>query len=510
MAQDERANPACGKLGGTLRVLYAEEPKNLHPQIDSGTEGLYVQRQIRDGLMNIDGNGKIVPGLAARMERPDDVTYIFHLRKGVSFHDGTPFDADDVIWTYRRLMGEFPTLPSTQATRFKGAIKSIQKLDQYTVKIVLTRPWDDFLTIMAYDKYQDIMSRAAEEKWGRDYGQKAAVGTGPFKFKEWVKGDRLVLVRNENYWGPRACLDQIVFKAIPEDTTRLLAFRTGKVDVLYDPPLSEIAKLSDRRVYNIQAVDSGDLKLMYFNTTRPPFTNKQVRQALYYAIDRKAIADTVYYGWATVAQGIFPPWHWAYDPKENFFPYNPARAHELLQVAGYNPSNPLKFEIITTNASDLVDTATLIQNQLQQVGIQASVISMDKSAHVARTWPVGGTANPAFQASVYRFKFHYSTSDYAWRVYSSRTALNLFGYNQAGGAQNQEVDRMLDEAQQTVDRPKATVLYRRLSKLITDDAPVIRLVWQKNVNVSLTYVRNLGITVLNFMPLRDVWLARSR
>ncbi len=499
--------PTGPKKGGTLHVAFAEWPKNLHPQIDSGTEGCYVQVNITDSLVNIDKDGNFIPGLAKEMpERPDDVTYIFHLREGVKFHNGTDFDADDVLWTFDRLLGKFEDQKSTQAPRFQAAVESVEALDQYTVKITLKKPWDDFLPMMAADKYMDIVSKEAFEELGEDYGLKGAVGTGPFKFKEWVKDDHITLVRNEDYWGEPAYLDAIVYKAIPEESTRIISFLTGEIDLLMEPPWKDVADLLKDPAVQIQEHDSGDEKVFYLNTTQPPFDDKKVRQAVFYAIDRQAIMDTVYYGYAPKGQGIFPPWHWAYDPDADFYPYSPDKAKEMLAEAGYTEANPLEFEIVTTSATEHIDMVTMIQAQLAEIGVNVTVNAMEKPAWVAKTWPKEGTANPGYQASVYRLKFGIPTTDFSWRMYHSSSSLDLFGYNQPGGHQHPEVEQMLDDAWVITDREEAIEAYREISELITDDALCLILGWLKNVNLSHDYVKGLGIFIRDDWPLQEVWL----
>lgn len=501
------AGAGSPKKGGTLRVVYAEEPKNIHTQIDSGTEGVYVGKQIYDGLVNIDPEGNIVPGLAVDLpEQPDEVTYVFKLREGVKFHNGKPFTADDVLWTFDRLLGKFPDLQSTQASRFQGMIESVEKIDDYQVKFTLKVPSPDFLIMMAGDKYMCIMQKDAELEAGQEYGQTVVVGTGPFKFKEWVKGDHLTLVRNEDYWGEPAYVDEIVYKAIPEESTRMAALAAGEIDVLLAPALKDVPKYEDNPDFVVLTADGGNLKRMVFNTTREPFTDKRVRQALYYAINREEIVDAIYFGYASVGQGILPPWNPANDPDQTYYPYDPDKARQLLSEAGYGDGRPLEFEIVTSDATEYVDLSTLIQAQLEQVGVRASVLPLDKSAFTAKTFSQQGTANPGFQAYVYRLIYGFPTSDYGWRTYHPDSALNASGYNQPGGAENPEVPPLLTEAAQTLDVDKAKELYSRLSDLIREDATDILLAIQKNVIVTRAAVKDMGITLISNMPLKGVWL----
>jgi len=497
------------KKGGMLHVVFAEEPVNLHPQIQSGTEGWYVEKQIYDSMVNIDGNGKIVPGLATDLpEQPDDRTYIFHLRQNVTFHNGKPFTADDVVWTFDRLVGKFSNLQSTQADRFKSHLAQVDKLDTYTVKITLSQPWTDFLSLMASDKYMSITQRDAEEANPKEYGQSVTVGTGPFMFKEWVKGDHLTLVRNDKYWGTPAYPDQIVYKAIPEDATRMSALGAGETDILFDPALKDVKQYGGNAKFRVQAVDGGNMKLLAFNTSRAPFTDRRVRQAILYALDRQEIVDSIYYSYAAVGQDLLPPWNPAHDPGKTYYPYDLEQAKKLLSDAGYGQSKPLEFEIVTTAVTEFTDLATLIQAQLQRVGVKVTVTALDKSAYYTKTFPQQGKANSNYQASIYRLKYGFVTEDYTYRTYHPSSTINIAGYNQPGGAQNPEVLTLLDHAGTITDSRQQKETYGKLSDLINEDAPMFCLAWQKTVSIIRAPVQNFTTLVLDVMPLKDVWLAQ--
>jgi len=504
------AVPATGpKKGGVLHISLNNWPKVLHPVHDSGTEGLYVQKQIRDGLYNVGEDGQMTPGLAVGHEQPDDVTYIFHLREGVKFHDGSDFTADDVIWTLDLLRGQTP-IKSTHAAWAEPAIASYEALDDYTVKVVLSEPWIDFIPMMWADKNMSITKKDYVLKLGDDFGHKGDMGTGPFMFKEWVKGERLVLERNPNYWGAgdtgMPYVDEIEYRAIGEGSTNILSFLTGETDIMLDPPLKDVTPLQGQEGVRVQHVPAGDEKYMELNTTIPPFDNKKVRQAIHYGIDRQTIMDVVYYGWAVPSQGTVPPQHWAYPKDADFYPYDPDKAASMLAEEGYTKDNPLEFEILTVNVTEYVDIATLIQNQMGQIGVVVTVTPMEKSGWVSKVWPVEGTANPAFQASVYRSKGHVVTTNYTFRRYHSTGNLNSVGLNQPGGAQRPELDDILQQAWGEMDQAKARELYLQANEILMDEAVYVSLGWQENINVSYEYVKDLPIFMQDTMPLRGVWL----
>lgn len=500
------ANQQDPKSGGTLRVVYAEEPKNLNLRIDSGTEGVMVLMQIYDGLLNFGPNGEVVPGLATGLpEQSDETTYIFKLREGVTFHDGKPFTADDVVWTVDRLLGNFPDLVSSQAARFGSQIENAEKIDDYTVQFNLKHPWADFISLIVGDKSLRIEQKNPDRENNDAYDESLPVGTGPFRFKEWVVGDHLTLERNDDYWDEAAFVDEVVYRAIPEEATRMNALQAGEIDILLVPALKDLESLSENPNFDVLAAEGGNRKYLGFNTTKEPFTDKKVRQAISYAIDRQEIVDGIYYGYATVAQGILPPWSEASNSDQTFYPYDPEKAQELLAEAGYD-GEELEFEIVTTNATEYVDLSTLIASQLERVGITASILPLDKSAFTERTFQQDGSANPGYQASVYRLIFGYSLTDYGWRIYHPDSVLNGYGYNQPGGAQNEAVLPLLDETTQTLEAEKQRELYSKVSELILDDAPDVIIAWQKNVLVSRAEVKDLGIGAVHYMPFRQVWL----
>lgn len=490
------------KDGGTLNIAIAEDPKALDTLRDPGTEGDYVLEQIAEGLLHLTDEGEIVPELAESMpEIPDDTTYIFKLREGVKFHNGTELDAEDVKWSFDTVLDE--ESGSAMYAWYGQYLDNVEVLDKYTVQFNMKRPWPDFLGVLATKVYGYIKSPEAFDEYGEDYGTKAVVGTGPFKFVEWVRGDHITLERNPDYWDPEGVphLERVVFKPITEASTRLIGFRAGELDVLFGVPFKDVDDLREDPDVEVEAHEGATIVQLITNTRDPVFKDKRVRQALSLAVDRAAIRDIVFSGLATVADSNFPSWHWAHMDDLEPFEYSPDKAKELLAEAGYDESNPLKFKLTTTAVTEFVDTAVLVQSQLAEIGVEAEIEQIEKSA-------LGNlfSSPDLWQVLLYRFILGLPTADYTWRTHNSQSALDIPYYNKEGGYQHPEVDELLDEADTTVDQERAEELLHEISLALREDMPYVPLVWLPTITAYHGYVEELPVYVWYQVNLNDVWL----
>lgn len=496
---DEQPTQDSGpKRGGILKVAYAEEPRTFDPLADPGAEGSWVRHQVHEGLMDLDENGEVVPALAQSYDNPDPLTFVFHLRQGVKFHDGADLNADAVVFNFQRAMSK--DLGAVQQSMYNEYIAEVAAVDPSTVRVTLKKPWPDFFIILATKGYTDIHSPAAVEQWGKDYGTKALVGTGPFKFKDWVKGDVIRLERNDSYWREGIpYLDGIEYRLIPEESTRLLAFKTGQVDVMFNVPFKDAAGLQQDAKYTVGSHGAGAAQELWLNTAAPPFNNPLVRQAIDAAIDKEAIARDIFYGFAEPARSIFPKWHWAHWA-EGKLPYNPDQAKQLLQQAGYSDSNPLKFTIITVPIAPYNDQAVVIQSQLSAIGVKADIQTMDKSALSQKTQKLD------YEAAMYRLVWDPPTLDYSWRPYGAESALNRMAYNKAGGAQNPEVEAKLKEAVTLTDRDRASQLFHEVDAGLAADVPKVKVAFVDNVVAMQSHVKGFHTWVTNVIPFYATWL----
>ncbi len=498
------------KRGGTLTILLAEEVKGLNNLADSGTEGEYPLEQITEALVQATMDRQLVPGLATSWEvSQDGLEYTFHLRQGVKFHDGTPFDAEAAKWYMDKIIEP----NSYSGGKWAPYIKKNDIVDANTIKITLQQPWYDFLNELAFDEDMNPQSKTAMDKLGNDYGFKGAVGTGPFMFDHWTRGQELVLVRNPNYWGKDAqgnqlpYLDKIVYRAVLEDSVKMMQLTTKNADAIFNVPFNNVKALKIDPNIVVDSVPAGTVHYLGFATENPVFNNVKVRQALCYAIDRKAIVDTIFAGQAAVGNGIFPPVLFVAKNDQVVYDYNPDKAKALLNEAGYNASKPLKFAMLTSNASLYQDEAVLVQSQLKKVGVQADIQALEKAALSTYTSGTAPDAKEKRQAFLYRYGYDGTfINDYTYRSFFSTGSLNNFGYNKPGGFMNPAVDKLMVDTLLLMDKDKIKENNQKLNDMLLQDAPWCWIAFQNNINAWESYVKGIKTWTLDLMPMKEVWL----
>lgn len=386
--------------GGTLIFAQSADAGTLDPALETSANSLAPATHILEGLTDFEaGSTTPIPSLATSWDVTDDgLEWTFHLREGVTFQDGTPFNADAVVFNFERWWDT--SNPYNKGADqfiywdymfqgFKGdensVLANVEKVDDMTVKLTLNRPNASLLNTLAMENFR-FASPAAVEEQGDNYGtaEGKAVGTGPFMVKEWVKEDHLTLARNDNYWGEMPTLDEIVYRVIPDTSAAFLALQAGEIDMISlwaSPSPDEIAQAQADP--NIQVVYNPAFNVGYLglNLYKDWLQNINVRLAISYAIDKQAIIDALYPGDAEPAKEFQPPSLWGFNEDIEDYPYDPAKAKEYLDQAiaeGVQIPDPAIFYVMPVSRAyypQPQQTGELIQSMLADIGINAEIQS---------------------------------------------------------------------------------------------------------------------------------------
>jgi peptide/nickel transport system substrate-binding protein len=331
------------------------------------------------------------------------------------------------------------------------------------------------------------------------------VGTGPFKFAEWAQGDRIVIERFEDYWQEGIpYLDKVVFKIVPEESTALMQLRLGEVHIMEDVSRKDIATLEEDENVEVKLVTGIQHEQIYLNTARPPFDDIRVRRALAHAIDRQAIIEGVFEGYADESVGPYHTWFWTHNPEwKQPYPYDPEKAKKLLEEAGYGPNNPLKFELIATNQDMFVDQSVMVQAFMADVGAEVEVTPIDKSTLFDRVY-----VRKAFEGKPEMFAgaledWGSSVSDpeaAAERLFTSDSGSNKCFYN------NPEIDKLFAEVNLTTDMAGQREIYYKTEEIIANDVPTIWICNPRDATAYVKAVKGFNPDGGHRMPVDKVWL----
>ena len=345
-----------------------------------------------DVEVDADGNSKIVPSLAENWDISDDgLEYTFHLRQGVKFHNGNDFTAEDVAYTFHRMLTVEGGVNTEFIDQIKGAdellagetdtLEGVEVVDDYTIKVTLKEPFAGFLASISspgVSIYDSEATEAAGDQFGMDPA--VTVGTGPFEFSSWSFNNQLVLTRNEDYWKGASGLPGVVIKIIPDTETQSMMFESGELDIL---DLDYAADSVDRftETYPDQIVQGPRVGIVYFtmNFNKEPFQDVRVRKAVQMSIDRQAILDALYGGRGQVEQGIFPHGLIGFNPDQEEIKYDPEAAKALLAEAGYADGFDMEIAADSSASDTMTMALEIVSDQLAEVGIRAEIKNYDES-----------------------------------------------------------------------------------------------------------------------------------
>jgi peptide/nickel transport system substrate-binding protein len=501
----------AAQKGGKLVFAARQDIDTLDPQVTHRAATRKILLQFMDPLVRLKpGDSRIHPGLAESWEvSADGKTFTFRLRKGVRFHDGTPFNAEAVKFTFDR--SREPASAGSVARAFLGPYRSTEVVDEHTVRVHFDKPYA-FLPMAALSPLGPV-SPTAVKKMGTEFGRRP-VGTGPFMVKEWVTKDHVTLVRNPHYnWaspifkhqGP-AYLDEIEWKFVLEATTRAAVLQTGEVKAAEDIAYQDVKVLErDPNLRLLRGIPAGTPWTIFPNLQKFPTSELAVRQALHHAIDKGALVRVVFHGQSAAAwsplQPTTPGYHAAFAP----YAFNPARAREILEVAGWKPGadgirakEGKRLELLwifgTNNGYE--EMAPLVQAQAREVGIDIQIREQPRAQMM--------DANRKGLHNIAEVNWWFPDPSILTTIFHSTRQES---FNQSKLA-SPELDRLLDQAAGHPDAAERGQLYRRSQEIVAREAAAIPLVDQVSIVGVRKEVRDYAFSFVTFPLLYDVHLER--
>ncbi|HLW58626.1 MAG TPA: ABC transporter substrate-binding protein [bacterium] len=449
---------ASAQAKGTLRIARGANARSLDPHINARLYDRVVLYTLYEPLIDADSQGNFFPVLARSWEIGSTGRVVtFHLRPGVVFHDGTPFTAEVVKYNIERILD--PATGSEHRVRFEGIIQGVRAVDSTTAQLYLTRPYPPLFSELM-DRPGLMVSPAAVKKYGKDFARNP-VGTGPFKFVEWIQGNRVVVQRYPQYWNAQAIRSEsMIFLEFPEPAVADAQLRGGQVDVvtLEGLPAEDILAFQKDTAYRVIPSPAYAWAAIEMKVDVPPFDNRDLRQAIMYAIDREQIVKVIYHGLGKATGKFFHEGWWA-DPSYNGPKYRPEMARQKLKASGYlDKPTPLLLYVLNST----VPLGEMIQAQMQAIGLEINirlVSERDQYPMVLRgeipfSVPSTWTPRP-------------DPHGLAYILWDSK------GYADSSHYSNPQVDKLLEDASATYDRKVRTKLYRQAERLIVDDASYV-------------------------------------
>jgi peptide/nickel transport system substrate-binding protein len=477
-------------------MIIESSPTNLDPRVGLDAQSERIDELIFDALLTRDEHLNVQPGLAEKWELPDPLTYVFHLHKGVKFHDGRPLTSRDVKWTFDSLLQG--KIRSTKTATYR-LVDRIEAPDDLTVIFKLkepfsTLPWnlsEGAIGIVPYGSEEEITRKP--------------IGTGPFRFVSAEADKEVVLERNDDYWGQKANLKRVRFNVVPDTITRALELRKGSADAAVNALTPDIV-LALERDPNLEVKRGPGTTLTYlsFNTRDPILKDVRVRQAIACAIDRQPLIEYLWRGFAKPASSILPPQSWAYSGVQSLA-FDPQRARALLDAAGYPMKDGSRFRLTIKTSTDESARllAAVLQQQLRNVGIELDIRTFEFATFFADVttgvfqvyalrW-IGGNEDPDI------FEYVYHSSKFAPK-----------GANR-GFYASPRVDTIIEQARTEANPAVRKALYGQLQQILSEEVPSINLWYLDTVLVHSKRVRNAEINPSgNYSFLKTAELKGSR
>ena len=483
-------------IGGTLIFGRGGDSLTLDPALILDGESAKVCDMLYDTLVQYRRDTTdIEPALAEAWESSTDgLVWTFHLRQGVQFHDGTPLNADAVVFSLTR--------PQAVYRDFQAEfINQIIALDPFTVQIQLKTPFAPFISTVAGTTFS-LVSPTAVQHFGDNFGSNP-IGTGPFKFVRWDRDDKIALEANDTHWAGRPSLDRIIFRSIPDNSVRLMEMQQGRLHAMEFPNPDEIPLIRGDAQLELLMRSSLNVGYLAMNMEKPPFDNLKVRLAINHAINKAEIIEHLYQGTGIPAKGPIPPTLWSYDDMVEDYEYNPTLAKQLLAEAGYPDGFETTIWALPVARPYIPDgrvLAEVLQSELRNIGVEATIVTYDWGTYIAKT--TNGEHDMAMLGWIAEEGdpdnfFYYLLS----KTYAEKPAFNIAFYR------DDEMQDVLERARTSTDQNERIELYRHAQAIFHRDAPWVPLAHGQRLLVVDRRVRNLRLAPIGWKYLRSASLA---
>ncbi len=496
------------KRGGTLTIVRPTDPVSLDPNLETTAPGAWVYFNMLEGLLTLDDKMQVKPSLATGYEVLSPTKVRFKLRPNVKFHDGTPFNAAAVKFTFERALKGNP--PARWAS-LAGSLSGAEVVDDLTVDMVTKEPYGPVLRTLAM-YCMGIVSPTAVQKLGEGFSR-APVGTGPFKFVEWKTNTHVIIERNPDYWGDKPLLDRVVFKVVPEEGARMIALQTGDADMVLFPAPTQLAALRKDPKFAVHEVGGIRVVFIGMHAGIPPLDDVRVRSAMLYAVDRKTILENIMEGSAAPARGVLAPGVFGYKDMEldRLYPFDKAKAKALLTQAGWTPGpdgimqkggQRLSLSWLAARGRYPKDgeITEAVQAMLKDVGIEAKVQFLE--------WAAVFQQVRAATLSHNLFTLGWVTSnadaDYSlYALFHSKQAPPT-GWNTSRYV-NPKVDTLVEQARKSLNQTEREKLYGEVQDILAKEMVWIPVYTTKEIIATRATVKGFSVHPVEY----NLWLGKT-
>jgi peptide/nickel transport system substrate-binding protein len=438
----------------TLVVGLDDDPPQLDPHLSTAAVDRQVFHSIYDKLIDVDESLNFVPMLAEKWEITDEgKTYTFYLQKGVTFHDGTPFNAEAVKFNFERMMN--PDSGSPRASEL-SAVETVEVVDEHTLKVSLSQPFSPFLAALS-DRAGMMVSPTAVEEKGEDFAN-SPVGTGPYKFASRVKQDKIELEKNAEYWGGEPSFEKIIYRPYSDENVRLTNLLSGEVSIISKVPPKDIEKLKGNTEITLSETSALGFQGLYLNNKTGPFSDKALRQALDLVIDRDAIIKVALRGTAIPAGGAIPPGTWAYSDTIKPTAKNIEKAKQIMADAGYPDGFEFTLKLNPKPVEEQI--SQMIQSMAAEAGITVNLEIVEFGAML------DDMDNFQFDAVRLGWSGRTDPDGNIFALFHTTGSIN-YGYS------NPQMDELLEQARTETDQAARKEIYTEAEELGKEEVPFI-------------------------------------